>query len=332
MILSALVKMMSKACNRTSCSVAIIGSGPTGIAAALELKKSGITDIIILEREKEGGGVPRHCGHPPFGLHEYHRILTGPVYARRNVQTVQDENIPLLLRHSVTSLGPNGLLEVVSPEGGMQIDAKRVLLATGTRETPRSARFVSGTRPLGICNTGALQAMVYLKNMVPFRRPLVVGSEIVSFSALWTCKKAGIQPVAMIEKEDHPQVRRPISLACRYFGVPLLLNTTIEKIIGTERVRSVQIIQQDNQREVTCDGVLFTGRFVPESSLARLGDLTLDATTACPLTDKHGRCSDPAYFAAGNLTHHPVRVAGQCFKSGRIIAKEIYKDLDSAGG
>ncbi|HHD57393.1 MAG TPA: FAD-dependent oxidoreductase, partial [Desulfobulbaceae bacterium] len=76
---------MSETVHQTSCSVAIIGSGPTGIAAALELKKSGINDIIILEREKEGGGVPRHCGHPPFGLHEYHRILTGPTYARRNI-------------------------------------------------------------------------------------------------------------------------------------------------------------------------------------------------------------------------------------------------------
>lgn len=323
---------MSETVHQTSCSVAIIGSGPTGIAAALELKKSGINDIIILEREKEGGGVPRHCGHPPFGLHEYHRILTGPAYARRNIQTIQDAGIPLLLKHSVTSLRPNGLLDVVSPQGPVQIDAKRVLLATGTRETPRSARFVSGTRPLGICNTGALQAMVYLKNMVPFRRPLVVGSEIVSFSALWTCKKADIQPVAMIEETDRPQVRRPISLAGRYFGVPLLLNTGIEKIIGTERVRSVQIIQQGNEREVTCDGVLFTGRFVPESSLARMGNLTLDMTTACPLTDRQGRCSDPAYFAAGNLIHHPVRVAGQCFNSGRTIAREIFKDLDIGGG
>ena len=326
-------KLMTELPVKDSCRVAIIGSGPTGVAAALELKKTGINDIIILDREIQGGGVPRHCGHPPFGLREYHRPMTGPTYARRNMQAIKDAGIPLLLGHSVTRLGAGGLLQVTSTEGMKQIQATRVLLATGTREMPRSARFVSGGRPLGIYNTGALQAMVYLKKMIPFRRPVIVGTEIVSFSALWTCKKAGIQPVAMLEQGVRPQVKQPIPLAVKYFGVPLYLNVQIDTITGRDRVEGVRISADNGKSsEIDCDGVLFTGRFVPESSLARMGGLALDKNSGCPLVNADGRCSDPAYYAAGNLVHHPVTMAGKCYQKGRIIARRIYRDLDHVNG
>ncbi len=98
-------------------------------------------------------------------------------------------------------LGSGGELSIVSPAGSRKLAAKRVLLATGILETPRSARLVSGNRALGICTTGVLQSMVYLKNRIPFRRPVVVGTEIVSFSALLTCRDASIQPVAMLEEK-----------------------------------------------------------------------------------------------------------------------------------
>ncbi len=313
---------------KKQCDVAIIGAGPAGIAAALELKRSGIDDVIILDRETSGGGVPRHCGHPPFGLREYARIMTGPQYAGRNVEEISKADIPLSLRTSVTALGPDGTLSLVSPRGKGTLKAKRVLLATGTRETPRSARFIPGDRPLGICTTGALQSMVYLKNMVPFYRPLVIGTEIVSFSALWTCKKAGITPVAMVEEHEKPVVSWPVYHSTRYFGVPLLLGSKILKIFGKTRVEGVRIIdRQGRKKTFSCDGVLITGGFTPESILARNGGLVLDAKTGRPLTDNHGRCSNPVYFAAGNVVHQPVKVAGKCWQHGKITARSIARDL-----
>ncbi|RUM41351.1 MAG: pyridine nucleotide-disulfide oxidoreductase [Desulfobulbus sp.] len=311
-----------------TCDVAVIGGGPSGLSAAITLKQAGVKSVVVLDREAVAGGIPRHCGHPPFGLAEFKRILTGPEYAKRIVKKAQQEGVEIALKTTVVLLEKQGRLTLVSPDGTSQLLAKRVLLATGTRETPRSARFVSGNRPIGICNTGALQSMVYLKNMVPFRSPLVVGTEIVSFSALMTCKKAGIKPVAMIEQNTRPSVQWPVYYAASFFGVPLRRKTRIVEIIGGNRVESVIIAGGNGKEEkIPCDGVLFTGLFTPESSLARMSHLALDPDTGCPLVDNNGRCSDPVYFAAGNVIFQPVKVAGKCWQSGIRIARAIVDDL-----
>jgi len=311
-----------------SCDVAIIGAGPAGLAAAITLKKEGIERVVVLDREAIAGGIPRHCGHIPFGVLEYKRVLTGPSYAKRIVETAQSAGVDILLKSTVTQLGRAGTISILSPQGSRELTAKRVLLATGTRETPRSARMVSGNRPLGICNTGTLQSMVYLKNKVPFRCPVVVGTEIVSFSALFTCKKAGIRPVAMLEENSHPTVRWPVYYGVNFFGVPLFLQTRIVSILGKDRVDAVRISdEKGNEREIACDGVLFTGQFTPESSLARMSYLELDPKTGSPVVDKFGRCSDPAYYAAGNVLLQPVKVAGKCWQSGQKTAQWIVKDL-----
>ena len=312
----------------TACDVAIIGSGPTGIAAALTLKKAGISDIVIIDRETEAGGIPRHCGHPPFGLLEHKKIMTGPAYARYNIEKAKAASLFLSLKTTVTRLEKGGSISFITPDGAGQLRAKRVLLATGTRETPRSARFVSGDRALGICNTGALQSMIYLKNLRPFQSPLVVGSEVVSLSALWTCKKAGITPVAILEENKKTTVNWPLNLAPRYFGVPLFLQTKIVAIHGNGRVEAVQTVDASGRiREHICDGVLFTGCFTPESSLARLSHLAMAPGTGAPLVDNTGRCSDPVYYAAGNVIFSPVKVAGRCWQNGCNVGRAICRDL-----
>lgn len=340
---------MTDTLKHASCDVAIIGAGPTGLSAATALKHAGIEHVVVLERESEAGGIPRQCGHPPFGIREYKSIMTGPSYARRLVESALKTGVNIELKSSVTELGPEGVLTIVSPEGMMKLTAKRVLFATGIRETPRSARMVSGARGLGICNTGTLQSMFYLKKMLPFRRPVVVGTEIVSFSALSTCKKAGICPVAMLEEGLRPTLRWPIHYATRLFGVPLSLNTRIVNILGKDRVDSVQIEDENGSlRQIACDGVLFTGKFTPESSLARGSHLRFSHVTGSPVVDQFGRCSDLAYYAAGNVLQpqpgndtlvrvpiyytadnhpQPVKVAGQCWQEGQLAARHIARDL-----
>jgi len=319
---------MSEKLKHITCDVAIIGAGPAGLSAATALKKEGIERVIVIDRETEGGGIPRHCGHPPFGILEYKRILTGPLYARRNVKTALSSGVELMLKTTVISLGAEGKLSLLSPDGPIELVAKRVLIATGTRETPRSARMVSGNRPLGICNTGALQSMVYLKNRIPFKQPVIVGSEIVSFSALFTCKKAGIKPVAMLEEKAGTSVMWPIKYVLNIIGVPLFLNTKITNIAGKDRVQSVTVVDKNGkEREIVCDGVLFTGKFIPESSLMRMSHLEIDQNIGMPRVDRYGRCSDPSYYVAGNIVFNPVKVAGKCWKSGQIAAQRIAKDL-----
>ena len=308
--------------------VAIIGGGPAGLAAATELKKNGLKRVVVLDRETEAGGIPRHCGHPPFGIVEYKRVLTGPSYAKRIVTTAIEAGVTIVLKTTVTSLGREGTLTIISPDGSGELQAKRVVLATGTRETPRSARMVSGQRALGICNTGALQSMVYLKNRIPFKRPVIVGTEIVSFSALFTCKKAGIRPVAMLEEGARTTVMRPITYLPYLYGVPLFLNSVITGIKGHERVESIRIADKNGtEKEIACDGVLFTGQFTPESSLARTSHLEINEITGVPIVDQYGRCSDPTYYAAGNVLLNPVKVAGKCWRAGRSTAQWIVQDL-----
>ncbi len=330
------------------CDVAIIGAGPAGLSAAIELKKSGIASVVVLEREAEAGGIPRHCAHPPYGIREYKWIMTGPSYAKRLVETARQSGAHIAVKNTVTLLEPGGVLTIATPEGPKKLTAKRVLLATGIRETPRSARLVTGGRPLGICNTGTLQSMYYLKKLIPFRRPVVVGTEIVSFSALSTCKKAGIQPVAMIEEGQQPTLRWPIHYASRLFKTPILLRSRIVNILGKNRVNAVEVADQNGElRTIDCDGVLFTGQFTPESALARMSHLELDPATQSPVVDQFNCCSDPAYYAAGNLLQYrpggspaavpiyytadnlpqPVDVAGKCWDEGQKTAQWMAKDL-----
>jgi len=179
--------------------VIVIGGGPAGLSAATELKRLGVPRVAVFEREPVAGGIPRHCGHSPFGMREFTRVLSGPEYAKRMVKVALDAGVEVLTSTSVVEAMPGGRLIITSNKGLEEKTARRVVIATGVRETPRAPRMISGTRPLGVVNTGALQSMIYLKNQKPFERPVIVGTELVSFSAIQTCRHAKIRPVAMFE-------------------------------------------------------------------------------------------------------------------------------------
>lgn len=310
--------------------VAIIGSGPAGLAAAIELRKRGVEKLVIVERESEAGGIPRHCGHPPFGMVEFHRVLTGPQYAKRLVDQAMKAGVNILTRHSVTRILPAGKLEVATPEGPITILSKRVLIATGVRETPRSTRLVSGARPLGITTTGALQSMIYLKGLVPFKRPVIIGTELVAFSSVMTAFKGSIKPVAMIEKNSRITARHPCQLIALFKCVPLLLNTELKEILGVSTVEGVSVkdTKTGQSRIIECDGVIFTGKFIPESALARMSHLKLDRASGGLEIDQFARCSDPVYFGAGNILR-PVETAGWSYQEGRRVGGLIADDLEN---
>jgi thioredoxin reductase len=308
--------------------VVVVGSGPAGLGAALALKARGVTGVVVLEREAAAGGVPRHCGHPPYGWREFGRVMAGPDYARRLVARAVDAGIAIRTRTTVTRLHPHGVLELASSDGVERLRARRVILATGVRETPRPPRLVGGDRPpAGVLNTGALQAYVHLEGLVPFRRPVVVGTELVAMSALLTCRQAGIRPVAMVEANEHVTTRAVFGLWPRLMGVPLRLATELAEVRGRARVEAVLLAARDGRREtVACDGVLFTGGFVPAAELIRASHLELDRGTGGPVVDQFGRCSDPSYVATGNLLR-PVENAGWCHGEGRRVGGWVADDL-----
>lgn len=189
--------------------VVVIGAGPSGLSTAIALKQGGVKRVLVIDREAEAGGTPRHCGHISFGMIEYFRPMTGPDYAWHLARTAKRNKVAVSLKTSVTGLHSGGIVSTISPVGPKDFKAARVVLATGARETPRAARLISGGRMMGISTTGALQSMVYLNRQIPFKRPVIVGSEMVSLSALMTCKKAGIRPVAVLEQALPPGALAP---------------------------------------------------------------------------------------------------------------------------
>ena len=311
-----------------TCDVAVIGGGPSGLALARRLKQAGLERVVVLERDQDAGGVPRHCGHYPFGLHEFKRLMKGPDYARRKVDDALLEGVDLRTGTTVTALHGNGALELSSDAGVTGLTARRVALCTGAREASRAQRFISGSRPQGIITTGALQAFVYLESLKPFRRPVILGTELVSFSSLLTCRHAGIRPVAMIEPQSRITARSFSRGLPALMRVPLFLGARILRIIGDLRVEAVEIETSSGDiRLIETDGVICTGQFRPEAALIRNSHLNMDAGTGGPEIDQYARATDPAYFCAGNLLR-PVETHAWCAREGGRAAEIILEHLN----
>ena len=300
----------------------IVGGGPAGLSAARVLREAGVDDVVVLEREAEAGGVPRHCHHAGFGFSQFHWPYSGPAYARRLRRDVK--GIDLRTGASVLALRPAGELSIVTANGLETMTGRTVLLATGVRETPRATRLVSGERPAwGVLTTGALQQLLHLAHIRPCRRPVIVGSELVSFSSLLTLRRAGIKPVAMIEEADRITAPRPADTIARLaLGVPVLTGTRLLGILGREVVEAVEIERDGRCERLACDAVVMTGRFVPEATLPRTSHLEFDEGSGGPVIDQHWRCSDPVYFAAGNLLR-PVETSGVVGREGEAAGRAM---------
>lgn len=310
-----------------SCEIAIVGGGPSGLSLALELHRLGISDVVVLDRQAQAGGIPRHCGHYPFGFFEYGRMLKGPDYARLLCDRAGAAGIRIFTKTSVTALGKSGALSVSTPQGQKALQAKRVVLAMGARESTRAQRMISGERPQGVISTGALQSMVYEHRKRPFRRPVIMGSELVSFSAIMTCRHLGIHPAAMLEEENRVIAQAPTALFPMLLGIPLHKGVRNMVIHGESTVEAVSFDGKDGkEKTIETDGVIVSGHFRPEAALITDGHLKLDPNTRGPHVDQFGRTSDPAYFSTGNLLR-PIETSAWCWTEGREMAHILAADL-----
>jgi thioredoxin reductase len=261
-------------------------------------------------------------------MREFQRALSGTEYTRRLTDQALKAGVEICLGTTVTGLGQSGELNLSTREGQQLLEADRVIICTGARETPRAARLVSGTRPQGVTTTGALQSTIYLNQQRPFKRPVIIGSEMVAFSALLSCRHAGMKPVAMIEAESVISWWQIAGFFPRLLGTSVLLNTSLEAIDGQCKVEAVTIKRPSGEiLAIECDGVIFSGKFIGESSLAKMAGLKIDAATSSPLVDAFGRCSNMAYFANGNV-RYPLKTAGQCWRQGRDIAHQVKASLN----
>jgi len=318
---------------RRSVDVLVVGAGPSGLAAAAAVRRLGLGEVLVVDRDREPGGIPRHTHHTGFGLRDLRRVLSGPRYARAWLAAAERAGAEVLAETSVTDWCGPTTLRAIRPDGLWEFEAGAVILAQGCRERPRSARLVPGDRPLGVFTTGSLQRAVFLGGLPVGQRAVVVGAEHVSFSALLTLRRAGARAVAMVTEHERDQTSLPLRLATAVrMGVPILTGARVTRIVGSRRVEAVEVTDLDrgNLTRIPCDAVVFTGDWIPEYELVRLGGLALDPGTRGPRIDDTGRTSRPGVFAVGNLVHaaEPADVASRC---GWDVAAAVRRYLEGGG-
>jgi thioredoxin reductase len=310
----------------------IIGGGPTGLAAAIELRRLGIAPVTVIEREREAGGIPRHSAHAGFGLRDLRTVVSGPRYAERYRGLAAEAGVEVVAETMVTGWDGARRLKLTGPDGRREIEPPAVLLATGCRERPRSARLVPGSRPAGVMTTSTLQQLVHLRGERVGRRAVIVGAEHVSFSAIATLAHAGASVAGLVtDLPKHQSLGAFRAGAAVRYRAPVWTRMAITDIRGAARVESVEVTELDSgrTREVDCDLVVFTADWIPDHELAVMAGCELDPGTLGPLVDPAFRTTRPGVFAAGNLVH-PAETADLCALDGRHVAAPIAAYLRSA--
>jgi glycerol-3-phosphate dehydrogenase len=325
--------------DKMTVDVLIIGAGPAGLAAAIGLKKMGIRDVLVVDRESEAGGMPRLCHHTGFGRADLYRMYSGPRYAKYYRELAEKAGVEICTSTTITdwkSIAEDGdesrKLGFTSPKGLGEIEARAILLANGVRERPRSARLIPGTRPQGIFTTGSLQRFVYQEHLPVGKRAVIVGAELISLSALLTVMHAGAKCEMMVTELPRHQIYFPYlpmkwALADILTRTPIVANTRVTNIFGQRRVEAIELTYTNGQTEIVeCDTLIFTGDWIPEHEMARLGGLVIDEGTRGPQVDAEFRSSVKGVFAAGNLLRG-VATADHCALEGQRAARSITRYL-----
>lgn len=305
--------------------VLVVGAGPAGLTAAARLARRVAGEVLVLDREPEAGGIPRHSHHTGYGLRDLRRVLSGPGYARRLVQAATAAGATVRTEATVTGWAGDREVEVTSPQGRFRVAARAVVLATGARERPRPARLIPGDRPAGVYTTGQLQNVVHLHHGAVGRRAVVVGAEAVSWSAVLTLRAAGCTTTLMVSRFPRPEAFAAFTVPGRaVLRVPVATRSRVTRIIGRSRLEAVEIEDTATgaRRRVACDTLVLTGDWIPDHELFRSGGLPLDPGTRGPLVDTALRAGRPGVFAAGNVVH-PVDTADVAALDGRHVADQV---------
>jgi thioredoxin reductase len=315
--------------NSFETDVLIVGAGPAGLSAAVELRKRGVGKVLVADRENQAGGIPRHCHHIGFGVHDLYRVMTGPSYAAHYIRLAEKHQVDILTETTITGWCDSTHLKATHPDGLAEIKASAVLLATGCRERPRSARLIPGSRPAGIFTTGSLQNFVYVQRHPVGKRALVIGADHVGFSAIMTLKHAGVDVIAMVTDLPRHQSYFTYKLvsADRY-RVPVWTDMKVSGIFGKKRVEAVELtdIKTGRKQKIECDTVVFTGDWIPDYELGYSGGVEIDPNGRSPRVNLRLQTSVKGVFAAGNLIH-AAETADVAALSGRYVAASVHDYL-----
>ncbi|MBS3939288.1 MAG: FAD-dependent oxidoreductase [Peptococcaceae bacterium] len=294
--------------------VAVIGGGPAGMAAALTARERGAKRVVIIERDRELGGILNQCIHNGFGLHRFNEELTGPTYAQRYIDKVQaDPAITVCLDTMAQEIKPNFSVFVSSASRGpFEIAARAVVLAMGCRERTRGAIRIPGDRPAGVFTAGAAQRIVNMEGFLPGNRIVVLGSGDIGLIMARRLTLEGAKVLAVVEIMPYSNgLTRNIVQCLEDYDIPLYLSHTVIEIHGRDRVTGVTVAKVDEHRSpvpgseffLDCDCLLLSVGLIPENELSREMGIMLDSETSGPIVDQFRQTSVPGVFAAGNVLH-----------------------------
>lgn len=294
--------------------IVIIGGGSAGLAAAYEASQNGCHDILIIEQGVECGGILQQCIHNGFGLHTFKEELSGPGYAQRFIDRVENNpDIDIWLESTVIEMRHDKTLTVVSPHKGyIDIQAKAIILAMGCRERTRGAIDIKGTRPNGIYNAGQAQKFLNLDGYLVGKRVFILGSGDIGLIMARRMTLEGAKVLGVAELMPYSNgLARNMKQCLEDFGIPLYLSHTITKIIGKDNLEKVIISKVNENREVIegtekefeVDTLLLSVGLIPENKLSEDAGIQLHPQTKGAIVDEHYMTSIPGVFACGNVLH-----------------------------